>query len=177
MICHRCRKREATVHVLDMVAGDKTSIWLCEVCAQEADRGQGDPGQGDPGQDEPAPLSSFLGEILAPESEPAGEGDPVCPVCGTTREEFRRTNRLGCARCYRTFHDRLLPVLARFHRRVSHVGRVPRSAAGSSSRLGEITRTRVALEKAVSAEDFESAARLRDRLRALEAGGDGGEES
>ena len=166
MICHRCRKREATVHVLDIVAGEKTSIWMCTECAQEVEKAAADGAAS-----ESAPMGAFLSDFLAPEPAGGGEEDPVCPMCGATREEFRRTNRLGCAMCYTTFRSRLLPVLSRFHRHVSHVGRVPRAASGLSSRLGEITRTRVALEKAVAVEDFEAAARLRDRLRALEAEG------
>jgi len=62
----------------------------------------------------------------------------------------------------------LLPFLGRFHRQVTHLGRFPDFAAGTPSRLGEITRTRIALEKAVAAEDFEEAARLRDLILGLE---------
>jgi protein arginine kinase activator len=95
----------------------------------------------------------------------------VCAVCGTTIDDVRRDNRLGCGACYTSFKSTLLPLLARFHRHVSHVGKVP-GGGRPSSRLAEITRLRLSLTKAVAAEEFERAASLRDRLRALEDGAD-----
>ena len=95
--------------------------------------------------------------------------DAVCPACGWTNEDLRSTNRVGCPRCYSAFRAVLLPLLGRFHRHVSHVGRAPARMDMEPSPLAEITQARVALDKAVSGEEFEQAARLRDRIRDLEA--------
>ncbi|MBK8166056.1 MAG: UvrB/UvrC motif-containing protein [bacterium] len=167
MRCHRCGQREASVHWLEIAGETRHSVWLCADCAASGER-ETPPAPGP----EPEPLVSFLGRGLAPGPAPR----VACPGCGTTLEDLRRDNRLGCAACYTTFRATLLPLLARFHRHVSHVGKVP-GGARPATRLAEITKMRLALTKAVAAEEFERAAGLRDRLRELEDGesGDGRE--
>lgn len=159
MKCHRCGLREASVHWLEISGEKRHSVWLCADCAASGER-EPAPAPG------PEPLVSFLGRGLGG----GGAAVAACPGCGTTLEDLRRDNRLGCARCYATFRAALLPLLARFHRHVSHVGRVP-GGFRPPTRLAEITRLRLGLTKAVAAEDFERAALLRDRLRELEDGG------
>lgn len=155
MKCHRCGQREASVHWLEITGEARHSVWLCADCAAAGER---DPG----GVAEP--LVSFLGRGLGG----AGEAE-ACPGCGTTLEDLRRDNRLGCPRCYTAFRSVLLPLLARYHRHVAHVGKVP-GGARPGTRPAEITRLRLALTKAVAAEEFERGASLRDRLRELEDG-------
>lgn len=156
MKCHRCGLREASVHWLEIAGDTRHSVWLCADCAATGERAAPPPAA-------PEPLVSFLGRGLA--AGPAAGA--ACPGCGTTLEDLRRDNRLGCSACYATFRTALLPLLARFHRHVSHVGKVP-GGARPSTRLAEITRLRLALAKSVASEEFERAAGLRDRLRELE---------
>ena len=152
MDCERCGRRPASVRWRDPEDVLGEPLWLCHVCAGEVAGAGG----------RPEPLDALIAADLAP------PGEDTCPACGWTAERFRRTNRLGCPRCYGTFRAMLLPILSRFHRHVSHLGKRPLRRGDEPSRLGEITRTRVALEKAVAREDFETAAALRDRLRELE---------
>ena len=132
------------------------SVWLCAVCAAA---GENEPAAAA----SPAPLVSFLGSGLGS----AAGTETACPGCGTTLDDLRRDNRLGCAQCYTAFRGHLLPLLARFHRHVSHVGKVP-GGGPPTTQMAEITRLRLSLAKAVAAEEFERAAGLRDRLRELE---------
>jgi len=189
MTCERCGQRDATIHMIEVVDGRRRSLWLCPGCAgrgaegdpdQKEDDDELDPADQDwtPGQDNEA-LDRFIGQMFAGPG-PDDEGPvPDCPHCGTSYSGFRSSGRLGCPHCYVAFRRLLLPFLGRFHRQVTHLGRFPDFAAGAPSRLGEITRTRIALEKAVAAEDFEEAARLRDLIRGLEDSGsaDGEEQS
>jgi protein arginine kinase activator len=161
MRCQRCLRSDASVHLLEVMGSARRSVWLCADCAAEQER-EPSPGAGR------EPLVSFLGP--EPGGPPPG-GLRACPLCETTLDDLRRDNRLGCARCYSTFRGQLLPLLARYHRHVSHVGRVPSASRQPSSRLVEITRLRVSLAKAIAVEDFERAASLRDRLRDLEEAG------
>lgn len=170
--CSRCRVNEGTVHLLAIKSGRRRSIWLCAACARDFDREEGD--ADDAGAGAPS-LGPLMGEFLSAEPDRGG-ADIACPGCGLEAKTFRRTNRLGCHQCYAAFRTILLPMLARFHRHVSHVGRVPERESGAASRLGEMTRTRVALEKAIAVENFEKAASLRDHLRRLEQGGPEGTE-
>lgn len=153
MDCERCGRRPASVRWRDPEDTLGEPLWLCPVCAAEV--------AGEDG--EPEPLDALLaGGLAAP-------GPDTCPACGWTAERVRRTNRLGCPNCYAAFRPLLLPILGRFHRHASHLGKRPVHDGVEPNRLAEITRTRVALEKAVAREDFEAAAALRDHIRELEA--------
>jgi protein arginine kinase activator len=180
MKCEGCGTEEGVMRVVANVDGERHPRWLCSSCAGIRDLGEGDfdiprgeqddvePPEGDwEGGEKDAALDQFIGQMF---SGPSARDDeiPDCPSCGTSYASFRGSGRLGCPRCYVAFRRHLLPFLGRFHRQVTHLGKFPVQAAGSASRLGEITRTRIALEKAVAAEDFEEAARLRDRIRDLE---------
>ena len=88
-----------------------------------------------------------------------------CPSCHMRSSDFRKTSRLGCATCYRTFAGELAPILEDMHRGDRHTGKVPRNAA--VIREEEL---RLQLEEAVAAQRFEEAARIRDAIRELEAG-------
>jgi protein arginine kinase activator len=180
MTCERCTTREASVHVIEVVEGRRRSLWLCPTCAGPGSEGDpeifGDDDDLDPADQDwdqardSEALERFIGQMFAGPGSADEEPISDCPSCGTRYQDFRTTGRLGCPHCYVAFRRLLLPFLGRFHRQVTHLGRFPDYAAGTASRLGEITRTRIALEKAVAAEDFEEAARLRDLIRGLEGG-------
>lgn len=180
MTCQHCGQRDATVHLVELVDGVRTSKWLCSVCAGRSEGGNpgpdpwfgsrgGDEGGG--GDEDIESLASFLGKAFEP-LEGEGPGDlPACSTCGYTLDQFRHTNRLGCPRCYEAFRSPLLSILSHLHRHVSHLGKVPGNHGQGSSLAGALGRARVALEKAIAAEDFEKAARLRDEIQRLEASG------
>lgn len=186
MTCQRCGKRDATVHLVELVDGQRQSQWLCDVCAGRPPKnGDGPPGfrfhgspdrSGDDEDDET--LASFLGQVFQPQEGVSRNDPPACSTCGYTLEQFRKSNRLGCPQCYHAFRGSLLAILSHLHRHVSHLGKVPRPVAGQADRQGLLRRTRVALEKAIATEDFEKAARLRDEIQRLESvdppGGDTG---
>ncbi len=175
MRCHLCGQREATIHLLELINGQQKSVWLCTICAAEradltlAGRGRSDFERADDLAGESASLASFLGQSLDGESRPALVA--ACPNCGYEIKSFQDSNRLGCPACYTHFRDLLLPILARYHRHATHLGKVPRRAGGMASRQGELTRLRVALEKAIQSEGYEEAAQLRDAMRELLADG------
>ena len=175
MICQRCGQRDATVHLVEIVDNQRKSQWLCEVCAGEAPAdGETTPGfpfheiRGDgTGEENTYSLAAFLGQVFESPDEVVHSDLSSCPVCGYTLDQFRRNNRLGCSRCYEAFRGPLFSILNHLQRYVSHLGKAPRSAA--AGRPGELVRIRVALEKAIAAEEFEKAARLRDEIQRLES--------
>ena len=63
----------------------------------------------------------------------------------------------------------LTPLLERAHDGGTyHTGKVPPNAAESERRNTELLRLRGQLKQAVAAEDYESAAQFRDRIKELE---------
>jgi protein arginine kinase activator len=170
--CENCGEREAVVHLTQIVDNTITTLNLCEPCAAEK------------GVETGLHAAKFpLGDFLASLGEGPGaagvaaEADAACPSCGATLRDFRQTGRLGCADCYRAFEPQLRDLLRRVHGNAQHAGERYRGAAASpppaaddSSRASGDTLPdlRERLRRAVEAEDFELAARLRDAIRGLE---------
>ncbi len=100
--------------------------------------------------------------IVANVGELVGElAQTTCSDCGVKFMEFRAGGRLGCPQDYCVFAKGLLPLLLRYHGATRHVGKVARRRRGASERL----RLRTRLREAIAREEYEEAARLRDRLR------------
>jgi protein arginine kinase activator len=99
----------------------------------------------------------------------AGPADKMCEQCGTRFVDFRNSGRLGCPHDYQAFQAELLPLLESIHNSTRHAGKTPRRPS-QRVRTQELSRLRKDLQKAVVAEAYEEAARLRDRIRQLEEG-------
>ena len=173
MLCDECGKNKATVHLTEIVNDLVTKLNLCEVCAKnkgtEAEQHFGiadllsalsDSGEVTPA----APLAP--GAVAAPSKN-------RCPKCGMGYEDFKRTGRLGCGDCYKTFRTSLAPLLKRIHGASQHLGKSPSAQAidemkNNSKRQQELDQAKLDLLKAVKGEEFEEAASLRDKIKFLE---------
>jgi protein arginine kinase activator len=89
-----------------------------------------------------------------------------------TFDEFARQGRFGCGACYATFRQRLEPIMRKIHGASLHRGRNPGmiTAEGETNQalpIKEEERLDSELKKAIESEDFERAAELRDKLKAV----------
>lgn len=159
MLCDQCRERDAVVHLTQIVGQSVAQVHLCEWCA--AERGI------ETTVSEPKhPLGDFLQAVQQQASQLPGDL-PRCAYCGTSLQEFRASGRLGCAHCYAAFDQSLRELLRRVHGATRHAGWRP-PAPGERDRASRVEALREELARAVAAEAFESAAALRDQIRALE---------
>ena len=96
-----------------------------------------------------------------------------CETCGCSFDDIVKSGKVGCADCYETFYDKLLPSLRKIHGQTSHVGKKPREAAEPQPGAGaDSDRTQALKQKlaeAVADQNFELAAVLRDEIRRMEA--------
>ena len=76
---------------------------------------------------------------------------------------------VGCAQCYSDFREPLQAMLSRVHGHTQHVGRVPGGADHQLSMKLKLEKLRQELKSAVAQEEYETAASLRDQIRALNA--------
>ena len=108
--------------------------------------------------------------VSAPGSlrEPSPADKQVCPVCQITFLEFRNSGRLGCPYDYEVFRDELMPLLENIHGETRHSGKVPRRAPRNTQQQTTLIQLRNELKRAVAAEDYEVAARLRDQIKGIE---------
>lgn len=165
MICQECQQETATVHITKIINGRKTELHLCRRCAQAHDELDF---SFEPKFSLHNLLGSLLGESLRGSREALGKAKVQCPSCDLTFTQFSQIGRLGCSDCFRAFDEQLAPLLRRIHGSCRHTGKVPRRSQGAVRSVRELERLREELQLMVQKEEFERAAELRDRIRALE---------
>ena len=168
MLCQICKENTATIHLTEIEHGQRTETHLCQQCAQK---------QGLAVQAQ-MPLNELLSNLLAaaksvPDSQDKAVGfsglDEPCPTCGMTLRQFSETSLLGCPQDYQHFRNELLPLIERSHAGHSqHCGKMPSRTDQKQKNEVELANLRRQLEQAVKAEDYETAARLRDQIRQLQ---------
>lgn len=153
--CSHCDK-PTTLHLTKIVNGELYKLGLCASCpqAKALKSATGFDLLDSPASKMPEPLST--------------DGLAKCPSCGLTPEDFKEIGRLGCARCYDVFAEKLTPMITKLHRGPSHQGKVPKGKRRVIT-PEEIESLKRRLEEYVSREEFELAAVVRDQLRALES--------
>ncbi|MDD2629180.1 MAG: UvrB/UvrC motif-containing protein [Limnochordia bacterium] len=162
MICEKCNKRMATVHLTKIVNNKKSEMHLCQECAKES---------GELGftiQPTFGFQNLISGLFETSQHNLAVAETNRCPLCGMSITDFRNAGRLGCSQCYRTFDNQLLPILHRVQKSTEHTGKVPNRAGEAIKEKRRIEQLRAQLQEAIAREEYEKAAVIRDQLRALE---------
>ncbi|MFH1645753.1 MAG: UvrB/UvrC motif-containing protein [Candidatus Omnitrophota bacterium] len=177
MLCDICQKNEASVHLTEVINGEVTEMHLCDDCA----RGKGAEMQQHFGI---ADLLSGLVDFPLPAPSVKKESIKLkCPNCGMTYSDFKGLGKFGCARCYDTFKRALYPLFKRIHGTARHTGKEPvklvaapitakenlkKAVSEKESLIIELDMLKSRIAKAIEKEDFEGAAVLRDKIRAIE---------
>ncbi len=108
------------------------------------------------------------------------EEGACCPVCGRSYADYKRTGLVGCAACYETFREELMPVIRRMHGKTVHMGGHPLGNGRLYELLDERNRLRAELEGALRRKDMAAADRLNRDIaelsRLIYRGGEGGED-
>ena len=162
MLCQNCERSEATTHIKRVVNGDTAESHLCADCA--AHLGYGDFFSG---------FGLNLGELFGGVYENGLVGQAKvkavrCPKCGCSFEDIVRDGKLGCAQCYTTFYDKLLPSLQRIHGRIEHNGKISQVAGEATKKKSRLEELREELGAAIEEQNFEQAAKLRDEIKEME---------
>ena len=181
MICEVCGKN-ATFFFKQTKNGYTAEKALCSECAAKQ-------GFSDPGSIFDALQDDFFGGLLGSfvNKEPKLVSTKSCDVCGMTISELLNGGKVGCANCYRTFERSLLPTISKIHGNVAHNGKIPVSLeekpkeekASEISADTEVKETKEPPAKSVSElkallmlavekQEYEQAALLRDKIKALE---------
>ena len=159
MLCQRCKKNTATVHLTDIVKNEKRERHLCEKCAAE---------EGVTVKQQ-VPINELLANFVMEQSGARELAKLTCPECGTSFLEFRNSGLLGCPNDYDAFAKALVPLLERAHEGASqHKGKSPARDGVDREKQRQMTALQRQLAEAVEKEDYELAADLRDRIKALE---------
>ncbi|MDD4493907.1 MAG: UvrB/UvrC motif-containing protein [Eubacteriales bacterium] len=162
MLCQNCQKKVANVHYTHIVNNQMVEMHLCEQCAKQ---------KSILNISIPLDINSFLGGFMGVPHEvqhPASFCSAACDKCGMMYDEFMRTGNMGCSNCYTLFGNRLIPILKRIQRGVTHTGKVPGKAGEGLKAEREIEKLKQELNAAVQKEEYEKAAELRDKIKEAE---------
>ncbi len=178
MLCERCNKKKASVFYRENINGKARAFHLCGECAAAMQQAG-----------ELEDLSSafahfpslsrgeeegFFGELCSlptskrPTSLIGASSVKKCPLCGASFGNIASTGKVGCATCYQAFAEELSLPLRAAHGRTRHVGQSSRRFRAKQERTRRLAELKEQLKKAITEENFEEAATLRDRIRATE---------
>lgn len=163
MICQSCGKAQATTHFKRIINGEVTEGHLCSDCAKAL-------GVNDMFSGFDFSFSDLLSDFFADTPVAALSANSVrCENCGSSFNDIVQSGRIGCADCYETFFDKLMPSIQRLHGNTKHEGKVPlNEVTNEDKETDKIAELREQMNKAIENEDFEQAAELRDEIKALE---------
>lgn len=163
MICSICKDRVATINLKEIINNEVTDLNLCKECFELRE------------QRGPGSSVESIGKALDSlekyaNKDAAGASSPrICPRCDTTEEQVRAKGRLGCGECYRTFATTLRPILTKVHGSTEHRGKSPHHVVETTDRKTELRRLHEDLQQAVQSENYERAAKLRDKIKQFES--------
>lgn len=163
MKCEYCHEVEATIHLTQVINGEVKKLNLCQTCAQKN------------GIDLNSPIS--ITDVLLGLGQPDGmvpemaEFDLSCSRCQMTRAEFKKNARLGCPECYDAFMGELGALTKAMHHSTQHIGKIPARQGNATRITAQIAALQKDLTIAIAKEQYEMAANLRDKIKALKKSG------
>ena len=182
MLCENCKKNEATAYIKTNVNGDVHEYHLCPQCAAEMQRSDAfgslfnweSPLSHWDGLFGPIMggfdlVSSLLSSPFAGlGAMPSVTSGKRCAVCGSDFRSIADSGKVGCPNCYTEFRARLEPTIRKLHGNVVHCGKHSKVTT-QENKESETAELKKQLAEAVKSENYELAAELRDKIRALEA--------
>lgn len=159
MLCQNCHKRAASVHFTQVKNNTKADIYLCEQCASEISQNE---------LIAPFGFNDLINGLFGSQVKQEAPVTLKCQNCGMEYNEFLKTSRVGCAHCYKAFGTKLAPIIKRIHGNAQHHGKVPNRVSSNINISNELEKLKTLLNQSIKREEYEEAAKIRDRIRSLE---------
>lgn len=162
---HKCDKcgKPAPIIVTEITKGKKVEKHLCQECHAQQEGAAGK---------SHTPINELLSNFVMAHSGLVKDQAVTCEHCGMTWADFRQSGLLGCEHDYGVFEKDLSPLVQRAHEGATHhIGKVPRRRGGTgvpAKRGTDLARLRKELQRAIEAEDYERAAKIRDQIKTAE---------
>ncbi|PYG87988.1 protein arginine kinase activator [Ruminiclostridium sufflavum DSM 19573] len=161
MLCQNCQKRPAKVQLTQIKNNAKVDIYLCEQCANEISHTE---------FVAPFGFNDLLFGLFGSQIKQDAPVALKCSECGMEYSEFLKSSRVGCSKCYKAFEPKLDSIIKRLHGNAEHHGKVPNRVSSNISVPNEVEKLKQLLNGAIQKEEYEEAAKIRDRIRSLEVG-------
>ncbi|HUX21287.1 MAG TPA: UvrB/UvrC motif-containing protein, partial [Spirochaetia bacterium] len=145
-----------------IMGSEVVELHLCEKCAAERGISSG-------GDKIELSLSQLLTGLVDTQSSGKSEKSAErCPNCEMTLADFRKDGRLGCSECYTAFKREIEVFLQNTSGTIRHKGKYPARLKAFKSLLIDREQLKDELKDAVTKEDYEKAAKIRDKIRTIE---------
>ena len=162
MKCEFCNKKNATIHLTQVVNGEMKKLNLCQSCAIEN------------GIDLNSPIS-ITDVLMGIEKQKSrntisnfdNQYELTCKRCNLSRSEFSKKARLGCPECYKTFKVELKSITQAMHHSQEHVGKIPLKQKDNIELSDKIKNLKIQINDAIKNENYEIAAKIRDEIKQL----------
>ena len=143
MLCGHCKKNQATKTYEEIKRGKKTTEYFCLECYHRL--------------------------FIVAETDETIAAPDCCPYCGMSKEELKKRNLVGCAKCYQVFSGSLAPVIVKMQGGAVHCGKRPHG--GEYEKLARRTsELKTIVNMLHKQKDFKAARAYTERLSALQEG-------
>ncbi len=148
MLCSNCKKNNAVFFYQQNINGKSSSVALCKNCSKKFNS--------------PAGNFGFFEPFLTTDLSKDTVNKKVCNLCGLSFNDIKKLGKVGCPECYNTFSDELSVIIRQIHGCAKHCGTAQNHQAES-----EINTLQKKLNEAISNEEYEEAATIRDKIKEL----------
>ncbi|HHX17706.1 MAG TPA: hypothetical protein GX727_02465 [Clostridium sp.] len=163
MLCQKCQKKIANIQFTQIINNNKHVLYLCENCAKE---------EGKLKIGSPFSINDFFSGIMGVpymSSVSPQSTKMICNTCKMSYDDFKKTGKIGCADCYKTYGEKLMPLLKRLHGNVQYNGKIPEKIYSRAKVSREIRKLKEQLNVFIKNEEYEKAAEIRDQIKEMEA--------
>jgi protein arginine kinase activator len=173
MKCDFCNKNEATIHLIKIQGSNVEKINICRECAKDFSFLNEEDFYSD--------LTKIFYKIFQSGNGSSQSGmskkilknlsfrrNLKCSICGTDLKAIKRTGKVGCGNCYSEFKDILFPVIKSIQGSLENKGKIPVNTSKKIRLEKSIKDLRYKLQSEIIIENFEGAAKIRDKIKRLE---------
>ena len=173
MKCDICNNNEAVICLIKIQGNDVERVNICRECARELSLLDGVELYNDP----TAALYKLL-QMDNTVNNSSGKSkifksldtrkNLKCSYCGIDLKTIKRTGRVGCSNCYIEFKNILFPVIKSIQGSLENKGKIPVNTSKKIRLEKSIRDLKRQLQNEITIENFEEAAKIRDRIKRLE---------
>ncbi|MDU1643349.1 UvrB/UvrC motif-containing protein, partial [Peptoniphilus harei] len=158
------KERESIISYTRINNDEVEEVHLCQVCAEEKFKKEFQGYQNIIPQLENALKNIFKFTANSSKDE---KDDIKCEYCGRSFRELKNTGVLGCPKCYDSFGNEIKSYLKALNINLKYRGKIPKNADSYIYYNRKLEDLREKLDLAISLEEYEKAAEIRDEIKTL----------
>lgn len=173
MKCDFCHVNEAAIHLIKIQDGKVERINICRECAEDFSFLD----DGDFYNNFSRILYKFFNrdssDIISRTDNKVWKKLNIsrnlkCPYCGIDLKTIKKTGKAGCGYCYSELKHVLFPIIKSIQGSLENKGKIPFNTTRKIKLEKSLRDLKHKLQSEIIIENFEEAARIRDRIKKLE---------